>query len=208
MPLLRVARQLFDALVDHLDGPRGRLCVRGPPECLILPVHRKPLQPWRDRDRQPEDCRESTSRARLSPPSPCATWRNRGNQAPLRFRGGGCVRRRKEIAGILRPGCLCESLAQGSGQPSWGELRPARSDRPPSALISRIRSRQDSVRRAADLGRKAMTSPPSARPWDSPKAQKHTRIGFSLWAITDPVASGPAMQPGSFHQGGGRRVQD
>jgi len=53
-----------------------------------------------------------------------------------------------------------------------------------------------------------MTSPPSVRPWDSPKAQKHTRIGFSLWAITDPVAAGLAMRPGSFHQGGGRRVQD
>jgi hypothetical protein len=184
------------------------LCVRGPPECLILQVHRKPLQPWRDRDRRPEDCRESISRARLSPLSPCATRRNRGNQAPLRFRGGGCVRSRKEIARILRPGCLFESLAQGSGQPFRGELRPARSDRPPSALISRIRSRQDSVRRAADLGRKAMTSPPSIRPWDSPKAQKHTRIGFSLWAIADPVAAGPAMRPGSFHEGGGRRVQD
>ena len=117
------------------------------------------------------------------------------------------VRSRKEIAGILRPGCLFESLAQGSGQPFRGELRPARSDRPPSALISRIRSRQDSVRRAADLGRKAMMSPlPSAR--GTLKAQKHTRIGFSLWATTDPVAAGPAMWPGSFHEGGGRRVQD
>src|SRR5262245_45889123 len=84
MPLLRVARQLFGALVDHLDGRRGRLCVRGPPECLILQVHRKPLQPWRDRDRRPEDCRESISCVRLSPLSPCATRRNRGNQAPLR----------------------------------------------------------------------------------------------------------------------------
>jgi len=207
MPLLRVARQLFGVLVDHLDGRRGRLCVRGPPECLILQVHRKPLQPWRDRDRRPEDCRESISRARLSPLSPCATRRNRGNQAPLRFRGGGCVHSRKEIAGILRPGCLFESLAQRSGQPFRGELRPARSDRPPSALISRIRSRQDSVRRAADLGRKAMMSPlPSAR--GTLKAQKHARIGFSLWATTDPVAAGPAMWPGSFHEGGGRRVQD
>src|SRR5690349_15918961 len=45
MPLLRVLWQLFGALVDHLDGRRGRLCVRGPPDCLILLVHRKPLQP-------------------------------------------------------------------------------------------------------------------------------------------------------------------
>lgn len=31
MPLDRVAWKPFDALVDHLDGRRGRLCVRGPP---------------------------------------------------------------------------------------------------------------------------------------------------------------------------------
>jgi len=56
-----------------------------------------------------------------------------------------------------------------------------------------------------------MTSPPSVRksyPWDSPKAQEHTRVGLSLSAVTDPVAAGPAMRPGSFYQEGGRRVQD
>jgi len=56
-----------------------------------------------------------------------------------------------------------------------------------------------------------MTIPPSVRksyPWDFPKAQKHTCVGFSPWAVTDPVAAGPAMRPGSFHQEGGRRVQD
>ena len=208
MPLLRVPRQPFGALVDHLDGRRGRLCVRGPPECLILLVHLKALQPWRDRDRQREDCRESISHDRLSESSLCAIRCDRGNQTPLRFLGGGRVSQPQRS--------LWPSAARILARGPRSEERPAVLGRTmpcparPSAIRAHscTRSRQDSVRRAADLGRKAMTNPPSIRPWDSPKAQRHTRIGFSLWAITDPVAAGPAMWPGSFHEGGGRRVQD
>ena len=151
---------------------------------------------------------ESIPHDRLSESSPCAIRCDRGNQTPLRFLGGGRVSQPQGISGRPRPGSSLKSLVQRSGQPCRGELRPVRSARPSSALIYCTRSRQDSVRRAAELGRKAMTSPPSIRPWDYPKAQKHTRIGFSLWATTDPVAAGPAMWPGSFHEGGGRRVQD
>jgi hypothetical protein len=106
MPLLRVSRQLVGAPVDHLDGRRGRLCVRGPPQCLILLVHRKALQPWRDRDRQQEDCRESISHDRLSESSPCAIRCDRGNQTPLRFLGGGRVsqpQRNHSPARLLAP---------------------------------------------------------------------------------------------------------
>src|SRR5262245_40556126 len=211
MPLLRVPRQFFGALVDHLDGRRGRLCLRGPPESLILLVHRRPLQSWRDRDRQQEDCRESTWHARLSPSSPCATRRHRGDQTPLRLLGSSRVSQPQRNCWHSAARLLAREPNSEERPAVPGCTAPARSDRLLSALVSRIRSRQDFVRRAADLGRKAMTSPPSVRksyPWDSPKVQKHTRVGFSLSAVTDPVAAGPAMRPGSFYQEGGRRVQD
>src|SRR5215831_7838519 len=91
MPLLRVSRQLVGAPVDHLDGRRGSLCVRGPPECLILLVHRKALQPCEIGTVSGRIADESISHDRLSESSPCAIRCDRGNQTPLRFLGGGRV---------------------------------------------------------------------------------------------------------------------